>query len=1048
MQSLIAFFVDRHLVVNVLALTTVVLAIYFSQGVSREYIPAVEFPRFTIVATLPGASARDMETKVTIPIEEAVETVDGIEEYFTTISDSVSVTTVDLYVDSSNEQIATSLQDLKDAVDGITDFPDEMEDEPVITQFDPNKWSIVELALSGPMDTLVPLAKDLERRIQRLPTISRVTVVGLQDPEVRVLIDPQKANQHGITVLDVVNAVNRRNVSSTGAVLETPQDRKQVIVWSRYEDPREVANTIIRSQPGSGVVRIRDIARVQSAREDTSLITHTNAKPGLSLVIRKRVNADALDAMAEVRELVSGLTFPADVEVTYVNDRTFFTANRLEVMSTNGVMGAILVALILFTFMRRESATWVLVGIPIVFCGALIWLPFLDMTFNLFTLTGLVIVLGMVVDDAVVVAENIVAHRERGLSPREAAIKGATEMTRPVVAAALTTLLAFGPILALGGMPGKLMWQIPAMVVLVLLFSLLESFLVLPAHMSTKGDSKPAPRRAFLLKLEQWYRSSLKLALRMRTIVLLLAAGTFVFIMAVIGPMVNFVQFPQTDARLLFVKVSAPLGTPLEQTEAISIDLQNQIRKLTHGDFKAVTARIGHQDVNGTEKERGEAENEAIITIVFKDLDRDKTNVEWIATLQEQLSTPTNVSLTFQSEYIGPPTDQPVTVHVLSNDDELRRAVAVEIADFVRNSPGTTQVQIDERAGTPKLDLNLNYERLALLGLDPQTVALTVQASFFGVEASEHRDMEDTTELRVQFDPSARGSLNEFLDTPIRTSRGELVQLRDVVNPIETPGLDRIYHRDSFRAATVRASFTPDATFTALSYSAALQEQLLPRFQNVPNLDILIGGEAKDTAEVTAELGSAGLLVVLGIAVVIWILLGSLIEASFVILVIPFAVAGVIVAFFLHGLDLSMTAMLGTIGLAGVVVNASIVMLDAIHRRLKEERGSKPPVELMLDAVVSRLRPILVTTLTTLFGVMPTAYGIGGYDTIVSPMSIAIGWGLMFSTFITLYVVPVLFSIAQDLNHKLGGADARDHFVAEQPQNSSLTRATHKTPTR
>ena len=255
--------------------------------------------------------------------------------------------------------------------------------------------------------------------------------------------------------------------------------------------------------------------------------------------------------------------------------------------------------------------------------------------------------------------------------------------------------------------------------------------------------------------------------------------------------------------------------------------------------------------------------------------------------------------------------------------------------------------------------------------------------------------------------------------------------LRDVVNPIEVPGLDRIYHREGYRATTIRASFTPDSPYTATTYAEQLERELLPRFAGIAGLDVLIGGEAKDTEENTGDLATTALLVVAGMGVVIWILLGSLIEAVFVLAIIPFALAGVILAFFLHNLQISMSALVDTIGLAGVVVNASIVMLDAIHRYLARDRGTRDPMDIMQEAVVSRLRPIIVTTLTTLLGVLPTAYGIGGYDTIVSPMSVAIGWGLMFSTGITLFVIPVLFSYAQELNHRLKRGDPQDHINRE-----------------
>lgn len=1008
---MIRYFVERHLLVNVLALTLVVLAFYLSPSVSREYIPAVEMPKLTLTAKLPGASAQDVETKLTIPIEEAIEDVDGIDEFYTTITDSVSVTTIDLYIDSTEKQVRTAMQDVRDAVDGVTDFPPEMDEEPTLFRFNPGKFPVVELALAGPMETLVPLAKTLERAIERVDGVSRVTIVGLQDPEVRILVDPALAQAHGIALLDVVNAIQRRNVSATGSVLDTADRRSQVLVWSRFEQPEEVGETIVSAGP-DGVVRAKDIARIESTREDTGLTSHTNAAPGLSLVIRKRDGSDALEVVDAVRALTDEFEFPASVSYEFVDDRTYHTRNRLEVMLTNGVLGAVLVALILFAFLRREPAAWVLVGIPIVFCGALIWLLPLGMTFNLMTLTGLVIVLGMVVDDAVVVSENIVSKTEQGMAPREAAVAGAQEMVKPVIAAALTTALAFGPIVAMGGIPGKLLWQIPAMVVIVIFFSLLESFFVLPAHMSTVKAGGPSEKRKWVVNLENRYRWILGKCLAHRAIVIGIAVLAFFVVMGVVRPNVAFEQFPQTDARILYVKVSTPAGTAFERTEAVAIDLQRQIQDLTAADLRAVTARIGHQDVNGNEKTRGDAEHEALLTIIFKEQDRLFTNQEWIQELRKKIVNDPRVRLIFQSEYVGPPTDQPVTVHVLANEEGARRATVQRIAAWIASVEGTTQVQIDERPGTPKLHLDIDYDRLAMLGLDARSVAQAVQASFFGIEASEHRGVDETTKLRVQFDQSARGDVDGFLDTPIRSGSGNLVPLRDVVRPVETPGVDRLFHREGFRAATVRASFTPGSGYTALSFAGKMERELLPQLSGQPDVEVIIGGEAADTVETTARLGSVAILVIIGISLVIWILLGSLLEALAVVVVIPFALAGVILAFFIHDLSLSMTAIIGTIGLAGVVVNSSIVMIDSVHRRLAQEPDCNT-TEVIEDAVVGRLRPILITTLTTLGGVLPTAYGLGGYDSIVSPMSVAIGWGLLISTFVTLFVVPALYSLAR-----------------------------------
>ena len=518
--------------------------------------------------------------------------------------------------------------------------------------------------------------------------------------------------------------------------------------------------------------------------------------------------------------------------------------------------------------------------------------------------------------------------------------------------------------------------------------------------------------------LETLYRRALTRALRHRAVTLAAALAALAAVMAVVRPLVPFVLFPQDDADRLMVKITSPPGTSLERTAAVAVDLTEQVLEVTADDIEVVTSRVGHQNTTALEKGYGEANNEALLVLQFRKFDRVHTNARWIELLQSALAVPDDVDVLYRSAFFPPPTKVPVTVHILSNDNEVRRGVAFEIARYLEATPGVIEVEVDERPGTPQVELNLNYEKLALrAGLDPEVVGQTLTAAFHGIKASEHRDIEHTTEFRVQFDPAARGDLGALLEIPLRSRTGELVRLRDVVEPMEVPSVTRIYHRDGYRTATVYASFLESSDLTALTFAARMEEELFPRFADIPGLFVLNGGEAVETGKVTARMGTAALLAILGIIVVVWLMLGSLLEALFVMLVIPFAIAAVIVVFFLHGQALSMFAMMGTIGLAGIVVNSSIVMVGAIHRRLRD-RGGLSPEEVtneIVEAVTERLRPIMITALTTLGGVLPSAYGIGGYDTIVSIMSLAIGWGLLGSTLVTLFLVPILYSLAGDL---------------------------------
>ena len=1019
MERVIRFMVERHLLVHTITAAIIVMGYQTLVDTPRETFPDVEMSQLFVNAVLPGASAQDVETKLTIPIEEAVDKIDGVKRHHTVITDQVSMTVVEFLDDIDTEGLDVAERDLRTEIDAIRDFPTEMENDPTVSRFQARKFPVVEIALSGPSDRVVDAARLLERKLERLDEVSSVTTAGLQDAEMRVLVDPARARELGVTLLDVVSAIEARNVSNTGGSLETTGDRRQVVLWSRYGDPTEVGETILRFSRTGGAVRIKDVARLELGREDTGLIAHTNGRPGVSLVVRKQSDADVIEAVDAVRRVMEATPRPAGVTATLINDESYWTRNRIDLIINNGMVGIFLVMGCLLLFLTPQVAVWVMVGIPVVFLSVLMLFPLFGLTVNVVTLTGLVVVLGMVVDDAVVVAERIVSKRQEGLDPAEAATRGAVEIARPVIASAITTMLAFAPLLALGGMAGKMTASMPYVVVLALVVSVLESFLILPSHMSM-GEQKALPqKREFIGRLEEWYRRTLERVLHHRIRVVGGFLVAFFLVMFVCLPQLRVIIFPQDDAEAVFVKVTMPLGTPIEQTEAVIASIERQIPQIIQGDLAAVTARVGHQDAGGKgfDRDQGSAENEGVVSALMRRGDLERSPLQWMGILEEELVVPPGVELLFEPAQAGPPVGSAVTIHVAGNDHARRRSIAEEISGYLGRLEGVHNIEIDERPGTPQIDLNLDYEKLALLGLSARDVARTLKGAFHGIPASEIRDLDETTEFRVLLDPGSRDSVDGLLELPVRSRDGSLVRLRDVVQPVETASVSRIYHRNGMRVATVTANFTADAPHTALSMADHLDRDLLPRYAALTDVEVYQGGEAEETRKTTGDFGGVALMALAGITAIIALMLGSFLEAFFVIAIIPFSFAAVVLTFFLHGRPFSLFAMMGAVGLAGVVVNSSIVMVDSIHRRLSGVRPQdrrKHQAD-MIDAVVARLRPILVTSITTLGGVLPMAYGIGGYDVVVAPMSLAIGWGLALSTGVTLFLVPVLYSIASDL---------------------------------
>jgi multidrug efflux pump subunit AcrB len=1044
MRTIIEYFVHRHFLVNVMVAAIVILGVWRATHSQREGFPPVTLNQLIVTAKLPGASALEVERELTIPIEEAVAELDGLDTYHTVITDNLSVTTVELDDDWKPDQVRLAEGDLRQALDAIQDFPERMRDRPTISRVEAAKFPILEIAVAGPVAALPAAARQIEAALAEIDGIAKIELVGLEDPELRVLVDPVRAKALGLGLDEVMRALERRNVASTGGVLETAGDRRQIVLDSRFHTAADVERTVIAASPDGALIRVADLARVELGRRDQGLRVHTNGAPGISVVVRKQVDADILATVDAITEAVHGLELPAGVELVLVNDASFVTRNRLGLMVNNGIVGLGLVILVLLVFLDVRAAVWVSIGVPVVLLGVVALLPVLGMSLNLLTLAGFVVVLGMLVDDAVVVAERIVL-RQRQLGSRgpRAAVAGVGDVARPVIASALTTVLAFSPMFSLGGMPGKFAWALPVVVILALALSLIESFLILPAHMTpTREDdppgavaarepidrpqaerprgAEPAPapprERGFMRALERGYRALLVRALRLRVLVLLVFLAGFALTLGVVRPQMGFTLFPQDDSDALFIELSMAVGTPIEQTEAAVTAIERQLPALVGADFLATTARVGHREALAVDRTVGAAEHEAVISLMFVPLGRERTSAEWAAVLGERLAVPEGASLLFEAKRIGPPLGSPVTLHVASNDDELRRSTAAAAAQWLRAQPGIVDLALDERPGLSRVELDLDHDKLALRGLDAASVARTLVAAFHGLEVTQLRELDETTRVRVLLEHSARGDLDALLELPLRSAVGERTRLRDVVRPVEVRAVSRIHHRDGLRTATVTASFAAGSDLDAAGMARRIEAELLPGLAQ-PGVRAKVGGEATETQKTTRDMKAAMGIAVLGILMIIALILGSFLEAAFIIAVIPFGAAGVILAFFAHGKPLSMFAMLGIIGLSGVVVNAAIVMVDAINTRVRAAAGD-PDTDAdtaMVDAVVERLRPILVTTLTTCGGVLPTAYGLGGYDAVLSPMSLALGWGLVFATAITLVLVPCLFRVAQDL---------------------------------
>lgn len=1020
---MVRFFLERHLLVHVITLVVLAVGWFVMTNSQREGFPGVTLNQVVITATLPGASPEDVESKLIDPIEEAVAEVDGVDTYYSSSRESMGIVTVDLHADFDAAQVEAAERDLQKALDAITDLPADLEVPPVISRFDPAKAPVLEIALTGPWAQLRAASELVETRMQAVRGVSKVEVVGIGERELHVLVDPARAQRQGVTLDEVMAAISQRNVSSTGGKLAVYPQQRQVVVSGEYRSASEVAETVLRfDRRGGGGLRLGDVARVVEAEEDTGLRAHADGERMVSLMVRKRASADILDVVDAIRAEVESLELPAGVSLSLYNDQSKLARNRLNVVYSNGLGGVVLVLLVLLLFLSVRVAFWVAFGLPFCILGVLALLPSVGITINMVSMAGFVLVIGIVVDDAIVVAERIAFWIEKGKPPIEAAVQGTKEMAVPVIGSSLTTVLAFSPMFMLGGIPGKFAWAIPAIVILTLIVSLFECFFILPSHLAGDGKGKGRPKAAWLQRLEEKYAALLTRLLPHGGKIGVAFFLLFVFSIHHAVTRMPVQLFPQDDSDAVYVKLRAPLGSPVEFTEAAARSVEAQVAAIVGDDLLGVTARIGHQDVEAMSRNLGSAEHEGFVK-AFLTNEREYSAHEWISRLEQDLQVPDSIDMVLEARRIGPPLGKAVTVHIASSDAKLRLSAAHEVQAYLVDIEGVTGLETDERPGTRQVDLRLDHERLALKGVSVETVSRTIKAAFFGLPVTDLRDDDGERKIRVRFDTGARADLDALLSMPVAGAGGQTHRLRDVVTMVEVPALAQIMHRDGVRTITVTSNLDPRSGETATSMARRIERELLPRFDAVSansDLRVYIGGEATKSAETIGEMPTVMGMAVVGIVMVVWLLTGSVLQALFVISAIPLGFVGVVWAYAAHGIPISMFALLGVTGLAGVVVNDSIVMVTSLNKRALAAQRVPDLIHEVSQGAAERLRPVILTTLTTVAGVMPTAYGLGGRDALLSPMSVALGYGLIFGTSITLFLVPSLYVVRRRVELTVG----------------------------
>ncbi|MEE8076232.1 MAG: efflux RND transporter permease subunit [Candidatus Binatia bacterium] len=1011
MKTLIEFSVHNRVLVNLLTLFVLGAGIVTYLRMHREMFPEFSRQAVKVMTEYQGASPVEVEKLITAKIEEEVADIDDLDELLSVSQEGQSEILLKFQPDTD---MSRALSDVRAALDNVTDLPEEAE-EPKVSEVK-STFPVITVSLSGDIDegTLQEMAKDLRDELRRVRGVAAVGILGIRERQIWVEVNPERLDQYLLSLDDLRTAIASHNRNVPGGTLKTPRGEVLLRTLGEAEGVRDVERIILRAKKDGHPLTIGEVSTVRETFKDATTMARFNGQPAINLVVAKERNGDAIDIARRIRLLVEKVRgrLPETVTVGLYNDFSVFIQNRLNTLRWSGMVGLVIILTTLWAFVRARIAFLTALGIPFAMMGGIILMSAYGISLNMVSLFGLILVLGLLVDDAVIVTENVYRYVENGLDSRQAAIRGTTEVAWPVVATVITTVSAFVPLLMIPGTMGVFLSVIPVVVSFTLLASLLEVLLILPSHLAdiiTPAYAQQVRHRElpWLLWSRNTYRSLLAMALRWRYV----SVGCLVSLTMVLGAAalyrIPFVLFREFESSQFMVNFETSPGSKIEDTLEIAKKAEQVGLNLPAGELKSLATNVGISFLDVHRAERGPNLAQLMVEL---DEDRRQSVDDVIAELRagmEQIPGITKIQfLKIQAGPGGPA----IEARVVGDKIQVLRKLANEMKGFLQGISGVRDIRDDFTEGKEELQITLRSEARAL-GLDLGQIARQVQQGFLGVEASTIQRRDENVPIIIRFPEALRGSLETVARMKLTLPSGQRVFLRDVAQLETAVGTSKIRRDDQKRAITVLADID---SREANVYKVT--ERLKRKFSNVgsrfPGYRVIVKGERQEVEESLASLPQISVISLLLIYFILGSLFKSFVQPFIVIAAIPFAVNGVIIGHLIMGDPLSFLSMMGLIALAGIVVNDSLILVDFINRARKE---GVPRDEAILVSGVARLRPVLLTTITTVGGLIPLAFFATGQAKFLSPMAVAVVWGLSFATILTLILIPCLYAMLDDL---------------------------------
>lgn len=1080
MITIIRYLIEEKLIVSLLLALMVLFGMMSLAGLNREAVPQVNFDMVSIKTIYPGGSPDEIENLISIPIEKKLIEVDGIDKVRSYNIEHVSVMAI--YLDEAAENKSQIIQDIKDAVDLVEDLPANAE-APIVQEIKVDKTDMFFAAITAkdeaiPFTTIRKAAQAFEKFVYEFDGVAEVAKNGYYDREFLVEVDVQKLQRYRLGINDVINTIKVRNIDLPGGTLKIGADEYVLRTKGQYNNEKEILDTVIRSNDAGYAIRVRDVASVKNTVEEPKVLERYDRKRAMVFQVKKKRSADEITLTDTILANLDKFKNPADgdVEISIFNITSDYTKDAIRTIIDNAITGFILLAVVMFLMLSTRMAGIVTSTIPLVFMVAFIGMNLTDVTINVMSLFGMIMVLGMIVDFGIVISENAYRYMEEGFPKKEAILKGSAELVWPVTTTFLCICTTFMPIMLLTGIMGKFLKYIPMVVLICLGASYAIAIFFMPTilnmflsdkhsedkeksgifvrikiffanlskrrHSAAKEDvfsvlprvsgeakktSGAGEQSGWFHRLQQWYRRLVTRALRHRYLTVCILIALF-FLSLSLLPIVGFVFIPPGGEKQIDLYTYLPNSRNLNVNLAEMRKLEQVVASCIREDeYKGIYTRVGTEVPFGLDPKPGDGTHKSTMFVYLTD-EKDRKRVaneveqeikEKVAAAQADGLITQDMKIEIKVSAMGPPVGDPVTIEIRGTDFAAMNQVAEEYVAYLKDVPGVYNIKNDFEEGKTEFRYKINELMAGRAMVSTMSVATTINASFEGSVATTVHEGEDEIDIRVRFKEEDRNKIQDVNNVMISNNQQGLIPLSMVTTRETLPGYSQINRLNYRRIIQVKASVDTNVT-TSVKVNADLAKYFKDVEERYPSCLVSYGGEQEETTKSMGQLGRYFVAAMVVMFIILAIFFKSLILPFIVMIAIPFSLIGVILAQLAHSEPLGFVSFLALFALAGVIVSNTVTLVDFINNRRKQ---SPNLIEALAEATSLRLRPIILTTTTTVLGLVPSIYAItGNKNYLTSPLAMAFGYGLLFATVITLILIPCFYHVAEDLKGKASAA--------------------------